>query len=89
MNAQQRPAFEKGVRLRQEPDGSAMLLIPEGALMLNPSATAALALVDGRRTVDDIVTQLVLEFDVPGEQARAEVGALFDRLVERRLVSLT
>ena len=48
MNAQSRPRFGKGVKLRHEPDGGAMLLVPEGALVLNRSAAVALELVDGK-----------------------------------------
>lgn len=87
MKPEARPIFGKGVRLRREDDGSAMLLIPEGALVLNPAAIAALALVDGNRTLEDIVTQLVEQFDVTPEQARTDIGALFERLAERRLLS--
>lgn len=87
MRNDERPAFGKGVRLRHEEDGSAMLLVPEGALMLNPAAIATLSLVDGVRTVDDIVAQLVLQFAVDNEQARADVAELFDRLAERRLLT--
>jgi pyrroloquinoline quinone biosynthesis protein D len=79
-----RPAFGKGVRLRHEPDGTAMLLVPEGALVLNGSAAAALDLVDGRRTVADIITCLVETFEIGEEDARTDVGSLFDRLVERQ-----
>jgi pyrroloquinoline quinone biosynthesis protein D len=79
-----RPAFGKGVRLRHEPDGSAMLLVPEGALVLNVSAAAALDLVDGRRTVADIIRCLVQTFEIGEDDARADVGSLFDRLVERQ-----
>jgi coenzyme PQQ biosynthesis protein PqqD len=86
MMAAQRPAFGKGVRMRHEPDGSAMLLVPEGALVLNAAAAATLSLVDGTRTVDDIVAALVAQFDVTPEQARADVEALFERLCERRLL---
>ena len=86
MTAALRPAFGKGVRLRREPDGSAMLLVPEGALVLNAAATAALSLVDGTRTMDDIVAALVGQFDVAPEQARSDVEALFERLSERRLL---
>jgi coenzyme PQQ biosynthesis protein PqqD len=86
MMAAQRPAFGKGVRMRHEPDGSAMLLVPEGALALNAAAAATLSLVDGTRTVDDIVAALVAQFDVTPEQARADVEALFERLCERRLL---
>jgi coenzyme PQQ biosynthesis protein PqqD len=66
-----------------------MLLVPEGALVLNASATAALSLVDGNRTVDEIVALLVSTFDVSGEQARDDVNALFERLSERRLIVLS
>lgn len=86
MTAALRPAFGKGVRLRREADGSAMLLVPEGALVLNGAAAAALSLVDGTRTVDDIVAALVAQFDVTPEEARADVESLFDRLSERRLL---
>jgi coenzyme PQQ biosynthesis protein PqqD len=61
-----------------------MLLVPEGALVLNPSAAAALELVDGHRTVADIVTCLVRAFEIGEEDARSDVGSLFDRLVERQ-----
>jgi pyrroloquinoline quinone biosynthesis protein D len=83
-----RPAFERGVRLRTEDDGTAMLLVPEGAVKLNASAAATLALVDGKRTVDDIVAQLCARFDVPDSRARDDVTALFDRLRMRRMLVL-
>jgi pyrroloquinoline quinone biosynthesis protein D len=79
-----RPAFGKGVRLRHEPDGGAMLLVPEGALVLNPTAAAALDLIDGQRTVADIIACLVQTFEIGEDDARADVGSLFDRLVERQ-----
>lgn len=86
MNASDRPAFGKGVRLRRETDGSAMLLVPEGAFMLNGAAAAALALVDGRRTLDDIVERIVSDFEVSADRARSDVAELFDRLRDRRLL---
>lgn len=79
-----RPTFGKGVRLRHEPDGTAMLLVPEGALLLNPTAAAALDLIDGRRTVADIIACLVQAFEIREDDARADVGSLFDRLVQRQ-----
>jgi len=36
------PRFGKGVKLRRDANGSAMLLVPETALELNGSAAAAL-----------------------------------------------
>jgi pyrroloquinoline quinone biosynthesis protein D len=85
----ERPKFGKGVRLRRESDGTAMLLVPEGALVLNPSATATLELVDGARSLADIVAAIVERFDVEREQARADVCELIDRLAARRLIELT
>lgn len=86
MNAGERPAFERGVRLRTEDDGSAMLLVPEGAIKLNTSAAAALALVNGERTLDDIVNELCARFDVADERARTDVVTLFERLRLRRML---
>jgi pyrroloquinoline quinone biosynthesis protein D len=81
------PAFEQGVRLRREPDGSAMLLVPEGVVRLNGSAAAALDLVDGRRTLDDIAACLADgPFDASRDRIAEDVQTLFTRLRERHLV---
>jgi pyrroloquinoline quinone biosynthesis protein D len=63
-----------------------MLLVPEGTLVLNPSAAATLALVDGRRSVDEITDAIVDRFDVERNQAATDVCRLFERLAERRLL---
>ena len=76
-------ALGKGVKLRHDRDGGVMLLVPEGALMLNASAAAAFELVDGQRTFDDIVGAVVERFEVAAEIARAELDELFSRLAER------
>ena len=88
MNADVRPVFERGVRLRTEDDGSAMLLVPEGAIKLNASAAAALALVNGERTLDEIITAICTRFDVADSRARDDVTTLFERLRMRRLLVL-
>jgi pyrroloquinoline quinone biosynthesis protein D len=84
-----RPIFERGVRLRTEDDGSAMLLVPEGAIKLNASAAATLALVDGERTLDEIVAQICARFEVTDSRAREDVMALFERLRMRRMLVLS
>jgi pyrroloquinoline quinone biosynthesis protein D len=89
MNPVVRPAFERGVRLRTEDDGCAMLLVPEGAVKLNASAAAALALVNGERTLDEIVAEICARFDVADERARDDVTALFERLRLRRMLVLS
>lgn len=86
MNEQAILRFGKGVKLRREPDGSAMLLVPEGALVLNPVATVALELVDGARSLAEIVETVVDRFDVTPERAQEDVEALFQRLTERGFV---
>jgi pyrroloquinoline quinone biosynthesis protein D len=83
-----RPSFAKGVRFRTTPDGAALLLVPEGALTLNGSAAAALELVDGSRTIDDIAAALVQQFDVTEEDARRDVDELLSRLAQRQFVVL-
>jgi pyrroloquinoline quinone biosynthesis protein D len=86
MTGAARPRFGKGVKLRHETDGGAMLLVPEGALVLNAPAAAALDLVDGTRTLDDIIAGVAEHFDVSAEQASQDLADLFDRLELRGFV---
>lgn len=86
MNDQSSPRFGKGVKLRREPDGTTMLLVPEGALVLNRVAAAALELVDGTRSLAEIVEVVVDRFDVTPERAREDVAALLERLAVRGFV---
>ena len=58
-----RPRLPSKVRVRwNAPRGQALLLYPEGALALNPTAQAVLELCDGRRTVGEIVLELAERF---------------------------
>ncbi len=81
-----RPQFGKGVKLRHEPGGRAMLLVPESALSLNAPAAAALELVDGGRTLAEIVDAVVEHFDVGADRARDDLVDLFNRLAERGFI---
>ena len=83
MNLAAKPCFGKGVKLRRDADGSVMLLVPEGALVLNRSAAAALELVDGERTLQEIVAAVVDRFDVAPQSAQDDLSDLFDRLSHR------
>lgn len=65
-----------------------MLLVPEGALELNPSAAAALELVDGTRTFDQILTAVLERFDVSRRQARTDLTELFGRLAQKGFLRL-
>lgn len=79
--------MSRGVRMRTEPDGSTLLLVPEGILRLNESAAAILALVDGTRTIDEIVDALGERFEIPREDLVRDVGELIDRLTLRGYVT--
>lgn len=80
------PQLARGVRLRRDLDGNPLLLVPEGILRLNDSAAATLALVDGRRSFDEIVGALCARFGVGRDEAARDVDELFDRLARRGYV---
>jgi coenzyme PQQ biosynthesis protein PqqD len=86
LSAADKPKLGKGVRLRREAMGSSILLVPEGALALNASATAVMELVDGTLSVAEIAARLVEFFDVDENQAREDVCRLLERLAERRFI---
>jgi pyrroloquinoline quinone biosynthesis protein D len=81
------PRLATGARLRyDEVREEHLLLVPEGAVMLNATAAAVLELCDGERSVDDIVGVLSSRYggadvgdDVRGlVEAMAEKGVLVD-----------
>lgn len=86
MNPGARPRFAKGVKLRHDRDGSVMLLVPEGALVLNPSAAAGLEMIDGRCSLDEIVNAVIERFEVSADRARTDLTDLFTRLAERGFI---
>jgi pyrroloquinoline quinone biosynthesis protein D len=58
-----RPRLARGVRLRFDAvRETQMLLRPEGAVALNPSAAAVLELCDGERTQASIIDELQERF---------------------------
>lgn len=81
------PRLNRGVRLRNEPDGSTLLLVPEGIVRLNDTAAAVLALVDGTRTIEGIVDALGERFDAPRDDLAHDVAELIDRLTLRGYVT--
>ncbi|MEY9878273.1 pyrroloquinoline quinone biosynthesis protein D [Streptacidiphilus sp. MAP12-33] len=79
------PRLRRGVRLAYDPTRAADLaLVPEGVLVLNPTAAAVLALCDGHRSVDAIVSALEERYD---RVSRQDVDELLTRLAERRVVA--
>lgn len=54
---------------------------------LNAVGSRVWELIDGRRSVDEIVTQIVIEFEVAPEVAARDVGTFIAQLLEKRLVT--
>lgn len=81
------PRMARGVRLhRDEVRGRDVLLYPEGALVLNETAAAVLALVDGRRTVADIAGELAARYgggDLTADVAELIAGIAAEGLMDR------
>lgn len=65
------PFFRRGYRMQWEAAQACyVILYPEGMAKLNDSATAILQLVDGRRSIDEIIILLEHNFaDVEGIKA--------------------
>lgn len=79
------PRLATGARLRyDEVRDEHLLLIPEGAVRLNPTAVAVLELCDGERTLEEIVIALSQRYD--GADVGDDVHQLVDAMAQRGLV---
>ena len=80
-----RPRLVTGARLRyDEVREEHLLLIPEGAVQLNPTAAEVLELCDGERSLDDIVGALAARYE--GADLRDDVVGLVDAMAQKGLV---
>ena len=80
-----RPRLATGARLRyDEVREEHLLLIPEGAVQLNPTAAEVLELCDGARSIDDIIGALSARY--AGADVRDDVLELVDAMAQRGLV---
>jgi pyrroloquinoline quinone biosynthesis protein D len=80
-----RPRLATGARLRyDEVREEHLLLIPEGAVLLNPTAAEVLGLCDGERSVDEIVASLSERYQ--GADVRDDVVELIDGMAQKGLV---
>ncbi len=79
-----------GDRPRRHPDSSYRAIGDEGGLVvlpgraevkvLNPVAVKIFSLLDGKHTLDDIVSEVTAEFDVPTEVARRDAEEFLQEL---------
>ena len=80
-----RPRLVTGARLRYDDVRQEhVLLVPEGAVRLNPTAAAVLELCDGERSVEEIVSTLSARYE--GADVHDDVQGLVDGLTRRGLV---
>jgi pyrroloquinoline quinone biosynthesis protein D len=79
------PRLVTGARLRyDEVREEHLLLVPEGAVRLNPSAAEILELCDGQRSVDEIVDVLTARYE--GADVADDIRELLDGMAERGLL---
>lgn len=84
-NGLERPQLARGVRLHWDVVRERhVLLFPEGALTLNPTAAEVMKLCDGDRSVADIVTTLSELYE--GADVGSDVRELIGRIADRGLV---
>ena len=80
-----RPRLVTGARLRYDDVREEhLLLVPEGAVRLNPTAAEVLELCDGERSLEEIVGTLAARYD--GSDVRDDVRELIDGMTQRGLV---
>ena len=80
-----RPCLVRGARLYYDDvRGEHVLLLPEAVVRLNYTAAEVLALCDGERSLDQIVTSLSVRYS--GCDIRDDVRELLDGMARRGLV---
>jgi pyrroloquinoline quinone biosynthesis protein D len=80
-----KPKLPQGVRLRWDAVRDRhVLLYPEGAISLNPTAVTVLELCNGERTIDDIANEISAKFH--GGDIRADVENLVEAIAARGLI---
>jgi len=83
------PAFNRGFRLRHDAVRDAwVVLAPERLLLLDQIGAAVLQLVDGVRTVPDIVAALAVQFDAPATQIAGDVDTMLRDLQQQGAIRL-
>lgn len=83
------PTLARGVRLRHdEARGQWVLLAPERVLNPDPVAVEILKKIDGARSIETIVDELVSAFTVDRARVATDVDAFLAGLKEKGLIEL-
>ncbi len=83
------PAFNRGFRLRfDEVRAAWVVLAPERLFMLDDPAVEVLKLVDGVRTLPEIVDALAARYDAPRSAIAGDVAAMLQDLADKGAIRL-
>ncbi|MCK0196263.1 pyrroloquinoline quinone biosynthesis peptide chaperone PqqD [Ancylobacter sp. 6x-1] len=83
------PRLARGVRLRHdEARGQWVLLAPERVLHPDPVAVEILKRVDGERSIDAIIDELITAFAVERERVAQDVDAFLANLATKGMVEV-
>jgi pyrroloquinoline quinone biosynthesis protein D len=83
------PQLAPGCRVRNTAE-EAILLVPEGILKLQGSAAEILSLIDGQRSIHEIVSELCGQYGSDAtEQIATEVQNFLERLHTRSVLSFS
>jgi SynChlorMet cassette protein ScmD len=90
MNITDRPIANPIIVLREEFDDWAVLYNPETAFSLgtNPVGVAVWKLIDGRRSIEDIVAKIKNSFEDSPDASSKEINVFVDTLAENGFVGL-
>lgn len=87
MEDRQVPQLARGCRVQTRSEGETVLLVPEGLLRLRGAGAEILALVDGVRTVAQIVDMLRPQYPPEARvQIASEVAGFLTSLNQRSVV---
>ncbi len=83
------PAFGAGVKFRfDQVRGAWVLLAPERMFVPDEQAVEILKLVDGKRSLGEIVTDLATRFNAPPEVIAGDVATMLRDLADKGAVKL-
>ena len=84
-----RPKISSRARLQTDKiTGKPVLLYPEGALLLNPTAHAVALLCDGTTSLESIVSKLTARYEGSAPEISTHVEAFLNRLQVKNLLEL-
>jgi len=81
------PFFARGMKFRFDETRAAWIVLgPERVFLPDEHAVAVLRLVDGTRSMNDIVGTLAAQFDAPHAAIAADVATMFDGLMMKGVI---